>query len=240
MFSAATILFACVLQSVMGLTLQTPKDTAADGTLVVSWTAGKNDPVFALLAVGKFETVDIATGLSSTSATSANVGLGFLTPGSYTLEAVVGDNIDQKIATSGTFNILPAAGAAPPPDNGAAAASGADGAAGAAAASGTPGAAANGKSGEGVTGAATTSEAATTAAAAKPSAATPAAAKPAAAKPSAAKPAAATPSAAKPAAATPAAAKPAAAKPAAAKGKGGEGRTRNRGRMVSRMEFYRD
>lgn len=41
-----SILFtaACVLPSAMGLTLNTPPDVAADGTLAASWTPAAGDP----------------------------------------------------------------------------------------------------------------------------------------------------------------------------------------------------
>ncbi|KAF7368698.1 hypothetical protein MVEN_00194400 [Mycena venus] len=120
-FFAASILFTCVLPSVMGLTLDTPAATDADGTLLVTWKPVKGDPAFTLILDGAIN-VDIATGIKA-DAGNTSVGLGFVPPGSYKLQAVVADDIDTVLSTSGDFQILPAgtppAGAppasAPPP-----------------------------------------------------------------------------------------------------------------------------
>ncbi|KAJ7186047.1 hypothetical protein C8R46DRAFT_1289515 [Mycena filopes] len=108
----AFILLACAsaLPSALGLTLDTPVNTDADGNLAVTWTA---DPTFALKLVGPIS-IDIATGVDPAEL-STTVGLGQIPPGKYKLQAVVGDDIDQVISTSKSFTIG-AAKAAPPPD----------------------------------------------------------------------------------------------------------------------------
>ncbi|KAJ7028331.1 hypothetical protein C8F04DRAFT_1266047 [Mycena alexandri] len=93
----------------MGLTLDTPVTTDADGTLAVTWST---DPTFALKLVGP-ASIDIATGLDPT-ALSAKVGLGQIPSGTYKLQAVVGDDIDTVLATSKPFTVKAAAAAAPP------------------------------------------------------------------------------------------------------------------------------
>ncbi|KAJ7501243.1 hypothetical protein B0H11DRAFT_757026 [Mycena galericulata] len=87
LFSAA----ACVLPSVMGLTLNTPTGTDADGVLNVTWTT-------------------VAT-------LAESVSLGSIPPGTYKVQAVVGDDIATVLSTSGDFTIgaAGAAAAAPPP-----------------------------------------------------------------------------------------------------------------------------
>ncbi|KAJ7714477.1 hypothetical protein DFH07DRAFT_785770 [Mycena maculata] len=101
--TAASILFASVLPSVMGLTLNTPADTTADGVLAVTWSTVSTDPVFALFLSGP-EGVDIATGVEP-SALSANVTLGSVAPGTYTVTANTGDDIETVLSTSGSFTI---------------------------------------------------------------------------------------------------------------------------------------
>ncbi|KAJ7795139.1 hypothetical protein B0H14DRAFT_3496322 [Mycena olivaceomarginata] len=98
----------------MGIKLNTPKDTAADGTLLVTWKPAATDPTMALVLDGPIS-VDIATGVVS-AAGNTSVGLGNIPPGTYKLQAVVGDALETVLDTSGDFKIL-AAGAAPPPKN---------------------------------------------------------------------------------------------------------------------------
>ncbi|KAJ6537801.1 hypothetical protein B0H19DRAFT_374158 [Mycena capillaripes] len=87
----------------MGLTLNTPVTTDADGTLEVTWTTVAGDPTFALELNGPIN-IDVATGLAP-AALKSSVGLGQIPPGTYTLQAVVGDDIEKVIATSGSFTI---------------------------------------------------------------------------------------------------------------------------------------
>ncbi|KAJ7302664.1 hypothetical protein DFH08DRAFT_904899 [Mycena albidolilacea] len=149
----ASILFACVLPSVMGIKLDTPKDTAADGTLLVTWKPAATDPTMALVLDGPIS-IDIATGVAA-AAGNTSVGLGNIPPGTYKLQAVVGDALETVIDTSGDFKVLPAkaaGGAAPPPKGAAPVASGS---AAPPAASATTGAG-KGQTGKGQTGKAKT------------------------------------------------------------------------------------
>ncbi|KAJ7473117.1 hypothetical protein B0H11DRAFT_2195725 [Mycena galericulata] len=131
-FVKASILFsaaACVLPSVMGLTLNTPTGTDADGVLNVTWTTVASDPVFALELVGPVS-IDAATGVEPATL-AESVNLGSIPPGTYKVQAVVGDDIATVLSTSGDFTIG-AAGAA------VAAAAGDNSAAGGAAAAAPP------------------------------------------------------------------------------------------------------
>ncbi|KAF7296313.1 hypothetical protein HMN09_01101100 [Mycena chlorophos] len=136
-FISASVLSlaALLLPSAMALTLNTPADVDADGTLLASWTPATGDPTFALLLSGPVS-IDIATGVVPT-ALNESVVLGDIPPGTYKLQAAVGDNIDKVISTSGSFQI----GAI-----GAATGSGNNAASGGAAGNGK-GAAGNGKGG---------------------------------------------------------------------------------------------
>ncbi|KAJ6516712.1 hypothetical protein C8R47DRAFT_1088113 [Mycena vitilis] len=118
MFFRSTLLFgaAVVLPSVMGLTLDTPVTTDADGTLEVTWKTVASDPAFTLLLKGPI-TIDIATGIAPATLKSS-VGLGQIPPGKYTLEAVNADDIEEVLSKSKEFSIDAAgdpAGAPPPP-----------------------------------------------------------------------------------------------------------------------------
>ncbi|KAJ7021952.1 hypothetical protein C8F04DRAFT_1402655 [Mycena alexandri] len=86
-FTRILLASACVLPSVMGLTLNTPVTTDEDGTLAVTWTTAAGDPTFALELVGASSTFDVATGVVPTTL-SSNVGLGQIPPGTYKLQAV--------------------------------------------------------------------------------------------------------------------------------------------------------
>jgi hypothetical protein len=117
-FVKASILFsaaACVLPSVMGLTLNTPTGADADGVLNVTWTTVASDPVFALELVGPVS-IDAATGVQPATL-AESVNLGSIPPGTYKVQAVVGDDIATVLSTSGDFTIgaAGAAAAAPPP-----------------------------------------------------------------------------------------------------------------------------
>jgi hypothetical protein len=103
------ILAACLLPSAMGLTLNTPAGTDADGQLDVTWTTVSTDPVFAIELVGPVS-IDAATGVVP-STLKETVNLGSIPPGTYKLQAVVGDDIATVLSTSGDFTIG-AAGAA--------------------------------------------------------------------------------------------------------------------------------
>jgi len=118
MVFVASILFACVLPSVMGLKLNTPADTDAFSALNVTWTTQAGDPTFALLLAGEAG-IDIATGVNP-AALAESVELGDVPPGTYTLQAVVGDDIDTILSTSGSFTISPAGTAAAAGNNAAA------------------------------------------------------------------------------------------------------------------------
>ncbi|KAJ7795142.1 hypothetical protein B0H14DRAFT_2621275 [Mycena olivaceomarginata] len=110
----ASILLASILPAVMGIKLNTPVDTAADGTLLITWTPAATDPTMAMVLDGPIS-VDIATGVAS-AAGNTSVGLGNIPPGTYKLQAVVGDDLATILDTSGDFKILAAgtAAAAPP------------------------------------------------------------------------------------------------------------------------------
>ncbi|KAJ6528008.1 hypothetical protein DFH09DRAFT_161993 [Mycena vulgaris] len=110
----ANILFsACVLPSVMGLTLNTPAGATDDATVVVTWTTVATDPKFSLLLVSATEAFDVAQGIDPTTL-NTTVGLGNIPPGAgYKLQAVVADDIDTALSTSGGFAVS-AAGTAPP------------------------------------------------------------------------------------------------------------------------------
>jgi hypothetical protein len=189
MVFVASILFAAsmVLPSVMGLTLNTPANTAEDGTMLVTWTPATGDPTFALLLDGPIS-IDAATGVNPTLG-NTSVALGQVPPGTYTLQAVTGDAIGTVLSTSKSFQITAkaaggAAAAAPPDVAATSAAAAAVTAAPATAAAATAAAAGTaGKKGKG--GAAAKAGAA--AAAAKAGAAKAAAAKAGAAKAGAAK-----------------------------------------------------
>ncbi|KAJ7466167.1 hypothetical protein B0H11DRAFT_2284634 [Mycena galericulata] len=103
------ILAACLLPSAMGLTLNTPAGTDADGVLDVTWTTVSTDPVFAIELVGPVS-IDAATGVVP-STLKESVNLGSIPPGTYKLQAVVGDDIEKVLSTSGEFTVG-AAGAA--------------------------------------------------------------------------------------------------------------------------------
>ncbi|KAJ6472863.1 hypothetical protein C8R47DRAFT_1324535 [Mycena vitilis] len=118
MFFSSTLLFgaAVVLPSVMGLTLDTPVTTDADGTLEVTWQPADADPAVTLLLKGPIS-IGIATGIAAATA-KASVGLGQIPPGKYTLMAVNADDIETVLSTSQEFTIAAAgdpAGAPPPP-----------------------------------------------------------------------------------------------------------------------------
>jgi hypothetical protein len=155
MVFVASILFAAsmVLPSVMGLTLNTPANTAEDGTMLVTWTPAAGDPTFALLLDGPIS-IDAATGVNPTLG-NTSVALGQVPPGTYTLQAVTGDAIGTVLSTSQSFQITAKAA------GGAAAAAAAGGAAAAAA----PAVAATGAAAAAVTAAPATAAAATAAAA---------------------------------------------------------------------------
>ncbi|KAJ6631897.1 hypothetical protein B0H10DRAFT_1529 [Mycena sp. CBHHK59/15] len=173
-FLASTLFAACVLPSVMGLTLNTPAGAVEDGTVAVTWTTVATDPKFSLLLVSPTEAFDVAQGIDPTTL-SDTVALGNIPPGSgYTLQAVVADDINTVLSTSGAFTVSPAGTAA---NAGAAA-----GAAGAATGAATTGTAAAAKTGKGTKGAKGAAAAAAGAGAAKAAAAKAATAKAAAAK----------------------------------------------------------
>ncbi|KAJ7452612.1 hypothetical protein FB451DRAFT_1409301 [Mycena latifolia] len=114
----ASLLLVSVLgvPSVMGLTFDTPAAAVQDGTVAVTWTTEATDPKFSILLIGSGadpETFDVATGIDPTTL-KTTVGLGFVPPGSYTLQAVNAGDIDTVITTSGAFNIAAAGTAAPP------------------------------------------------------------------------------------------------------------------------------
>jgi len=155
MVFVASILFAAsmVLPSVMGLTLNTPANTAEDGTMLVTWTPAAGDPTFALLLDGPIS-IDAATGVNPTLG-NTSVALGQVPPGTYTLQAVTGDAIGTVLSTSQSFQITAKAA------GGAAAAAAAGGAAAAAA----PAVAATGAAAAAVTAAPATAAPATAAAA---------------------------------------------------------------------------
>nr|GAT51137.1 predicted protein [Mycena chlorophos] len=104
-FVSASVLSlaALLLPSAMALTLNTPADVDADGTLLASWTPAAGDPTFALLLSGPVS-IDIATGVNPTSL-NESVVLGDIPAGTYKLQAAVGDDIDKVISTSGSFQI---------------------------------------------------------------------------------------------------------------------------------------
>ncbi|KAJ7795148.1 hypothetical protein B0H14DRAFT_3496330 [Mycena olivaceomarginata] len=116
MLYIASILLASALTSVMGIKLNTPADTAADDTLLITWTPASTDPTMAMVLDGPIS-VDIATGVAS-AAGNTSVGLGNIPPGTYKLQAVVGDDLETVLDTSGSFKILAAKAGAPPPDTG--------------------------------------------------------------------------------------------------------------------------
>ncbi|KAJ7302676.1 hypothetical protein DFH08DRAFT_72095 [Mycena albidolilacea] len=116
MLYIASILLASALTSVMGIKLNTPADTAADDTLLITWTPASTDPTMAMVLDGPIS-VDIATGVAS-AAGNTSVGLGNIPPGTYKLQAVVGDDLETILDTSGSFKILAAKAGAPPPDTG--------------------------------------------------------------------------------------------------------------------------
>ncbi|KAJ7499778.1 hypothetical protein FB451DRAFT_1549306 [Mycena latifolia] len=221
-FLASTVLIgAYVLPSVMGLTLNTPTGAAADGLLAVTWTTVKGDPKFSMLMTDSAngEAFDIATGIDPTTG-NTTVGLGFVPPGQYTLEAFNADDLETVLSTTGAFAIT-AAGTATPPATGAAGATGNNAAAGGAA-TGTGAAAGSGAATTGKKGKAGKGKGAK-------------APKPPTAKPAAPKPAAPKPAAPKPAAPKPAAPKPATPKAPAAKPKGFQ----KAGKPVSSVKFGR-
>ncbi|KAJ6483081.1 hypothetical protein C8R45DRAFT_1099396 [Mycena sanguinolenta] len=103
----ASILFAasCVLPSAMGLTLNTPTNTAEAGNLLVTWTPAATDPTFAILLKGPIS-IDVATGVKPALG-NTTVALGQIPPGTYTVEAVTGDAIGTVLSTSQPFQITP-------------------------------------------------------------------------------------------------------------------------------------
>jgi len=108
-FSILSIAF--VLPSVMGLTLNTPANAVAGGSLAVTWQTQAGDPKFSLILQGPTESIDLAQGIDPTTLNDT-IALGSTPPGSgYVLNAVVADDIETSLSKSGAFNIN-AAGAA--------------------------------------------------------------------------------------------------------------------------------
>ncbi|KAJ6550257.1 hypothetical protein B0H19DRAFT_187629 [Mycena capillaripes] len=103
MVLVASILLAFVLPSVMGLQLDTPVTTDADGSLEVTWKTDCGDPAFTLILDGPIN-IDIATGIKPEDL-KTSVGLGQIPPGTYTLQAVVADDIEKVLSTSKPFQI---------------------------------------------------------------------------------------------------------------------------------------
>jgi len=133
-FSILSIAF--VLPSVMGLTLNTPANAVAGGSLAVTWKTQAGDPKFSLILQGPTESIDLAQGIDPTTLNDT-VALGSTPPGSgYVLNAVVADDIETSLSKSSAFTIS-AAGAAGAGDAAAAGAAAAGAAATSAAATST-------------------------------------------------------------------------------------------------------
>jgi len=106
-FVTPSLLLACLLPlGASAIKLNTPSTTASNGDLALTWQVTAGDPTLAMFLVGS-ETVDIATGVNP-AAGNQTIKLGEVVPGTYTVQARNGDDIEKIIDTSGQFQITAA------------------------------------------------------------------------------------------------------------------------------------